>query len=552
MKKRELFKKLTAMTAVTAMCLSMVACGGSDSSSTATDGSTEAATEETAEASTEESGDAAETEVSGDPIEISIAVWNADEAFSQEDEVLQTIEDKLNIKITPVNVTWDDYTEKVQLWAASGSLPDVFIGAQRTTSTYPQWADQGIIHAIPDDLSAYPTLQEYLSGDAAQEAKINDVLYCLPRQTYPSQNWTANDRLILYRWDLAQKAGITKEPETWDEFITMMEAIMEADPDGTSIGGMTTVTPSLLAGVIMPYASPIVMDTGSIFKWELDESDGLYKPAFCLEDMTAGYQLARDMYESGVIEQDIVLVSGDQGKDKFLQGKAAAIVCSGGFTNLYSTVARYWSDVHNGDDYMDDVKALNLMPDVNGNLSYFATASYAWSESYINANVSDEKLDAILRLWDYLLTDEGSFLVNYGPEGVLYDFDENGNVVMKDENAVVGDTYPSTNGLATLARWNPSSYDSRYVAVAPAAYTEVDVDRAEQAATVELPEYNTACTEQVMKQGITFTFDGDNDFLTIMTGDEPVEDMWNEILEGYEADGLSDMIQKVNEGLQSN
>ena len=514
--KKEMIKKVSVLTAAAAMALPYAAYAG---------------------------------EAGSDPVEISIAIWGADEAFSNSDAVLDQIKDKLNITIKPVNVTWDDYTEKVQLWASSGSLPDVFIGAQRTTSIYPQWADQGVIHEIPEDLSAYPVLEEYLSGDAAQEAKIDGKLYCLPRQTYPSQEWTANDRMILYRWDLAQKAGITEEPTNWDEFQTMIKAIMEADPDQTSIGGMTAVTPTLTAGVIMPYASPIVVENGSTFKWELDETDNLYKPAFMIEDMVAGYQLARDMYNSGVIEKDIVLVSGDQGKDKFLQGKSAAIVCSGGYENLYSSVGRYWKEIH-GTEYTDDVKVLNLMPDVNGNPSYFAASSYAWSESYINAAVDDEKLDAILRLWDYLLSDEGSFLAVYGPEGELYDFDEDGKVVMKDDTTVVSDYYPSTGALGILARWNPSCYDDRYVASAPAEYIEKDLPRVEQAAQVVLPEFNTACTEQVMKQGITFTFDSDNDFLTIMTGEQPVEEMWNEILEGYEEDGLSDMIEKVNEGLK--
>ncbi len=514
--KKEMIKKVSVLTAAAAMALPYAAYAG---------------------------------EAGSDPVEISIAIWGADEAFSNSDAVLDQIKDKLNITIKPVNVTWDDYTEKVQLWASSGSLPDVFIGAQRTTSIYPQWADQGVIHEIPEDLSAYPNLEEYLSSDAAKEAEIDGKLYCLPRQTYPSQEWTANDRMILYRWDLAQKAGITEEPTNWDEFQTMIKAIMEEDPDQTSIGGMTAVSPTQLAGVIMPYTSPIVMDNGSIFKWELDESDNLYKPAFMVEDMVAGYQLARDMYDSGVIEKDVVLVSGDQGKDKFLQGKSAAIVTSGGYASMYSSVGRYWKEVH-GTEYTDDVKELNLMPDVKGNLSYFATASYAWSESYINAAVDDEKLDAILRLWDYLLSDEGSFLAVYGPEGELYEFDEDGKVVMKDDTTVVSDYYPSTGALSVLARWNPSCYDDRYVANVPTEYVEKDLPRVEQAAQVVLPEFNTACTEQVMKQGITFTFDGDNDFLTIMTGDQPVEEMWNEILEGYEEDGLSDMIEKVNEGLK--
>lgn len=68
-----------------------------------------------------------------DPVEISIAYWDADSAFVG-DDVLSEIEDKLNIKITPVNITWDDYTQKIQLWASSGSLPDVFAGDFRKSA----------------------------------------------------------------------------------------------------------------------------------------------------------------------------------------------------------------------------------------------------------------------------------------------------------------------------------------------------------------------------------------------------------------------------------
>ena len=40
-----------------------------------------------------------------------------------------------------------------------------------------------------------------------------------------------------------------------------------------------------------------------------------------------------------------------------------------------------------------------------------------------------------------------------------------------------------------------------------------------------------------------------DDFLNIMTGTEPVEEMWAEIVKGYEANGLEDMIQQVNDAL---
>ncbi len=535
MRKSKLWKKAAAIVMSMMLAASLAACGSqSDTSATA---------QENAGTGTETEG----ASVSGTteaPTEISIAIWNADEAFAG-DEVLSQIEEKLNIKIKPMNVTWDDYMQKIQLWASSGSLPDVFAGDFRNNSTYSQWANQGVIRAIPEDLSAYPNLEAYLQGQAAQDAKLGGTLYRIPRQTYPSQEWTCVDRIICYRWDLAQKAGITKEPENWQEFQDMMKAIIAADPDGTGVGGLTASDKNLVGGIVMPYASPIVEENGAAFKW-VETEDGTFKPAYFTEDVVAGFQLARDMYESGVIEKDIALTANQSSEEKFLQGKSAAIVIAGGFGSRYSNTARYWKDVH-GTEYLDDVKALNLMPDKNGKKSY-PMWGYAWSESFINASVSDEKLDKILQLYDYLLSDEGALLSTYGPEGELYDM-KDGKVTLHNPDAMVKDTYPSTDALAVLARWNPSSYDSRFVATSPEEYSAVDRSLVEQAKEVKIPEYNQRCTQLVMELGIDFGISFNDDFLNIMTGTEPVEEMWAEIVKGYEANGLEDMIQQVNDAL---
>ena len=535
MKKSKLWKKAAAIVMSMMLAAPLAACGSqSDTSATA---------QENAGTGTETEG----ASVSGTteaPTEISIAIWNADEAFAG-DEVLSQIEEKLNIKIKPMNVTWDDYMQKIQLWASSGSLPDVFAGDFRNNSTYSQWANQGVIRAIPEDLSAYPNLEAYLQGQAAQDAKLGGTLYCIPRQTYPSQEWTCVDRIICYRWDLAQKAGITKEPENWQEFQDMMKAIIAADPDGTGVGGLTASDKNLVGGIVMPYASPIVEENGAAFKW-VETEDGTFKPAYFTEDVVAGFQLARDMYESGVIEKDIALTANQSSEEKFLQGKSAAIVIAGGFGSRYSNTARYWKDVH-GTEYLDDVKALNLMPDKNGKKSY-PMWGYAWSESFINASVSDEKLDKILQLYDYLLSDEGALLSTYGPEGELYDM-KDGKVTLHNPDAMVKDTYPSTDALAVLARWNPSSYDNRFVATSPEEYSAVDRSLVEQAKEVKIPEYNQRCTQLVMELGIDFGISFNDDFLNIMTGTEPVEEMWAEIVKGYEANGLDDMIQQVNDAL---
>lgn len=100
-----------------------------------------------------------------------------------------------------------------------------------------------MIKAIPEDLSAYPNLEEYMSNEEiVSSAKVDGTVYCIPRKSYGSQEWTSMDREIAYRWDLAQEAGITEEPTTWQEFDEMIQAIMKADPEGTGIQGMTANT----------------------------------------------------------------------------------------------------------------------------------------------------------------------------------------------------------------------------------------------------------------------------------------------------------------------
>lgn len=71
-----------------------------------------------------------------EPMEISVALWGIQEGFDAANAVNDTIFndlcEKFNITINPVSVTWNDYQEKNKVWAASGSLPDLFCDALAT------------------------------------------------------------------------------------------------------------------------------------------------------------------------------------------------------------------------------------------------------------------------------------------------------------------------------------------------------------------------------------------------------------------------------------
>ena len=51
---------------------------------------------------------------------------------------------------------------------------------------------------------------------------------------------------------------------------------------------------------------------------------------------------------------------------------------------------------------------------------------------------------------------------------------------------------------------------------------------------------------QFLASGSEFSLNLKDDTLLIMTGDKPVEQMWNEIIEDYQAEGLDEVIADVN------
>lgn len=485
-------------------------------------------------------------------VEISLAVWGVEDALSAGDEVLANIESKFNIKLVPENITWDDYTEKIQLWAASGSLPDVFVGAFRTTGNFRKWAQQGLLKEIPGDLSFYPTLEKYMDSDEKDTCMIDGKVYCIFRQTFAEQSANARQTSIAYRWDLAQEAGITEEPESWEEFDEMIQAIIAADPEKTNIQGMTATGYGKLTSCFLPYSNAAGAVSGTAFYW-IDNGGGTYVPAYFagenLGDNTLpALKLMRSMYENGTIESDVALSSTDNAQQKFLNGQSAALLGTGA-ADAWSNVGDYWEEIHGG-NYWDDVKFLNLMPDQNGEYAY-AISDYAWSETYINSGVDDEKLERILAMYDYLLTDEGAFMGTYGMEGVTFDFDESG-VVQIREGVTVNQEYPSTDVFSILVRWNPNTYDDRFpaVTIAPAECTQADDRVQERAKTFEIPAYDYRYTSTFQALDTGFSLNVDDDILNVTTGAEPVEKMWADIIANYQNQGLDSVIEEVNAAVE--
>ena len=528
-------KKLIALLLALTMVLGLVACGADKP-------------EETQAPAQENSQAGGENVEASDELEhmtISLAWWDG-ESILAGDEILDFVEDKFNVTFEVVNMTWDDYTQKETLWANTGSLPDIFAADFRNTALFAEWAREDVIRALPD-LTPYPNLAKYMEGAAADGCMVDGEYYCIFRQTYGEQAETVKDRLIAYRWDLAQEAGITEEPKTWDEFRAMLKAIIEADPEGKKIGGMTAISPDALVGPMFCYSMPNAVVGGATFKWV--EQDGSYVPAYFAgetlgEDALATWQLMRDMYNEGTISEDIALATLEQSKNQFLGGQSAALAIT--VTQLV-TLDESWEEL-NGSPMEEDVRLLDLMPAEDGNTYYWAF-DYAWSESMFSSDVDDAKMERIMMIYDYLLSDEGVMKCKYGNEGISYQIVD-GELQFIDGKAPL-EYYKSVDVFGNLVAWQPVLPNGMIAPNAnPAWYNEMVDDVVAQAQAITLPATEPACITEFLALGSEFSLNLKDDMLLIMTGTDPVEDVWNEIIEEYKADGLEDVIADVNAALK--
>ena len=483
-------------------------------------------------------GCGSEKTASGDgPIEISVGIWDAEKGLSggENDRMLQYIEDQIGIRLIPQDMSEADYHDKVTLWATSDQLPDIFIGdfVGLGQSSFYNWVDQGKIRALPDDLTPYPNLNEYMQMGRAKDAQQDGKNYIIPRQSYGELSYSVLDRTIAYRWDLAQQVGVTKEPETWDELRDMLRKIIAADPEGKQIAGISQTGIKILAGCMYPYGGILEK------KWIVND-EGRVLPSYFDGDVKAVMQLARDMYQEGTIEPDIAQVSVSA-KDRFLQGMNAAMAFNDGPASL-AKLGRQWEQLY-GRNFLDDVKFAKIFPAVDGEKWYFVDTE-AWSETYFSANVDDVKMDAICRLFDFLVSDEGKRLVFCGFEGEDYDMVD-GKAVLR-EGVDLAQKYPF-HLISNLAVHNPSKWDSNFPSDIPAAYYEaVEARHQDAVENGKLPEICDAAMMLSTPLKDKFAFDPHTDFLAVMMGTEPVDKMVDDLMAKYEAKGLDAMLDEVN------
>lgn len=422
-------KKLVALLLSLALVLSLGACGGNGGSSTSSEASPSSTTEESGAAA--ESGDEsqAETAETGEfqlPIvdePTTLSYFVADDSNAaimttdwNDNEFYQEMERRTGVHLEFEMVSSADYQTNFNLMIASGNLADmIYVGA----SYYAEGVDAAIDDGYFLDLT--DLVDECMPN--YERIRTSDVQYELLSTTdsgrlgavYELRQSKQGPWLGLWiRQDWLDDLGL-ETPVTFDDYHEVLTAFKNEK-------GATAPLILNFSGSDGEFGT---MSGGLnvLNSWQLDETGkvnfGPYMDAW-KEYVTIMHQ----WYTEGLIDPDFMAT------DERTADMAKVVTgASGLFAALYTMPSVY--------EAASEDPNMNLAPVNPPVMNEGDEGHIRLRDSYTSGNTAisadSENWEVALRWLDYLYTDEGALLANYGVEGDTFEFNEDGEPEFTDK-----------------------------------------------------------------------------------------------------------------------
>ncbi len=339
------------------------------------------------------------------------------------------IRDELGIELTITALPSNDSDQDVRIQAAGAAndLPDVFFVSRPVLENL---VKQGLVAAIDEIYDMMPNR----TAKYHDAASINHTMFdgenfgmAVPSSTTPIEG-------LAIRKDWLDNLGL-EVPTTLDEFYDVMYAFTYDDPDGNGRDdtwgfGAFVESNTTLKGYPGSRLWPIMGAFDVAGLWSFNESDlglTIYKDGFY--DFVEYFRM---MIENGVVDPNWLSYRKDDFRAAWKQGRFGCMYEQWAALGAESNYAPFDTNFPDGEWIIIDPP---IGPD-----GYQSTG--ALDKTYRIYAVSQKaydqgKLPAIAKLFEWMGSDEGYYLLGYGVEGVNYVLNENGD--------------PSTEGLGDMS-----------------------------------------------------------------------------------------------------
>ncbi|KIL38789.1 hypothetical protein SD70_24190 [Gordoniibacillus kamchatkensis] len=214
-----------------------------------------------------------------------------------------------------------DYATKLNLFAASGNLPDYF---SIDVQTMARFADQGLILPLDDLLKNAPNVMKVIKQGDLDNLKYNGKIYALPVGYRPEPFNGPNTEGLVIRKDWLDNLGL-KEPTTIAELHDVLKAFVTQDPDKNGKNDTVGLSASKTAFFNFVFGSFGVIPAagngagGQALYWS--ERDGQLKPNVVLPETKQALALLQSWYKEGLIDPEFLVNESKQVQEKVISSK---------------------------------------------------------------------------------------------------------------------------------------------------------------------------------------------------------------------------------------
>lgn len=345
---------------------------------------------------------------------------------------LQRLSENNNVSFDFVNVPLADFEQRRNLLLAAGDAPAIIPSAY--VGNMDQFVPSGTVLPISRYLDYMPNftdkVQEWgLQEDLDRTRQEDGEFYVLPgllEEAKPTYT-------VAIRADLWEEAGLSLQPETWDEFADQLEVIDETFPeleyaysDRWSANGPIEATLGAAAG---SFGTSGGWGYGDGVRWNGSEYE-----------YTGAGQGYRDMIgyfaglvDRGLMDPESITQDDDQAVAKLTSGRSAAIGSNDQEIVSYrATLAETDPDAELVQIVVPAGPAGNVMDTATG-------GRFESGLAFSSSAAESENFVAMLQLVDWLFySDEGLEFAKWGVEGETFTREADGTRVLMDDIDING------------------------------------------------------------------------------------------------------------------
>lgn len=403
--RKKLYRQITAAAVAGTMLFAMAACGTNNSG--AANG---AASEQTGGTESEQQ----EAAANDGEREFSYfgSIWSP---YKETSPIFDELMEHTGITVDFEWVSEDGFDTLLASKVASQELPDVISGGAAAPEAINDMIEQGLIVPITDyldnELANYNNLltdedKLYLTNQSDGEIYGFGLVMDVP-QSYST----------MIRTDWLERLNL-EVPETWDEWMEVWRAFKNEDANGN--GDPNDEVPFAFNYEFIRF---VLNMFGMNSNGEFSVVDGEYVYDAENPNYEKFLDAMREMYAEGLIPQEYVTLVGTEFNTLGASNTLGSLVGYAEYAQTYTTACRE----------VDENAFYQCVVPIQGpdGAQSIPARSKVTASAYITvAAQQNGHLDDILEFFNYVYSDEGILLTNYGIEGEHFDMTD-GNPVLR-------------------------------------------------------------------------------------------------------------------------